>query len=520
MSGRLERTWTKIVELGGAAFALMGVGFVIGALVVFGLHEKHWLPNSGTRQQEAFSEVPQEQAGTLAERFRPVLLFDSGERWRPLNVTYLFDEGIHQFCTLQRQGKGCSVIHSVQQFDTLAMHSAALGPSTFVDLAGGKVDEYHGPERCKPPLLDCGTGPRSAIYYHVTESNGRFYIDYWWFLRFNHVAASKPAVTCRLRQARESGLCDEHEGDWEGVTVVTPPNDEDHVDYVVYAAHKGTFRYSASQLRFASGTTRPYVYSAQGSHASYPRPCSGDCTEPGGLAIDGLVDLPEGRFNGKGEWARNFEACPANAPGSCLQSLTLQPWNTWPGEWGAGCAAVCGNVTGVDSPRSPALQARYQTPYCSALNGAFTCDGRSLHCSDWLGPLVAVVACDPAVLEKGLRATDAIAAGGLALTVNGQPSSHASTPGVVQALGSPLTLGADATVTADGPNTQILIRAGQRGVTVEDRFAGLASAAGQKLTVTVATGSDGPSVLVDGHVPVEHTAIKSLPVSAAAQLAP
>ena len=41
------------------------------------------------------------------------------------------------------------------------------------------------------------------------------------------------------------------------VTVVTPPNDEDHVDYVVYAAHKGTFRYSASQLRFAPGTTRP-----------------------------------------------------------------------------------------------------------------------------------------------------------------------------------------------------------------------------------------------------------------------
>ncbi|HEY2719639.1 MAG TPA: Vps62-related protein, partial [Solirubrobacteraceae bacterium] len=353
MSGRLERTWTKIVELGGAAFVLVLIGFVIGAGVVLILHDNHWLSNSGTRQQEAFSEVPQEQAGTLAERFRPVLLFDSGERWRPLNVTYLFDEGVHRFCTRQRQGEGCSVIHSAQQFDALAMHTSALGPSTYIDLAGGKVAEYHGPERCKAPLLDCGTGPGSAIYYHVTESNGRFYVDYWWFLRFNHFAASKPSVTCRLQQARESSVCDEHEGDWEGVTVVTPPNDEHQIDYVVYAAHKGTFRYSASQLKFARGTTRPYVYSAQGSHASYPQPCSGNCSQPSGLAVDGLVNLPEGRFDGKGDWARNYETCSANAPGSCLQSLTLQPWNTWPGEWGAGCAAVCGNATGVDSPRSP-----------------------------------------------------------------------------------------------------------------------------------------------------------------------
>lgn len=510
MSGRLERTWTKIVEFGGAGLALVLVGFLAGAAVMFVLHDNHWLGNSGTRQVEAFSEVPQEQAGTLAERFRPVLLFDSGERWRPLNVTYLFDEGVHQFCTRQRQGegKGCPVIHSAQQFDTLAMHTSALGPSTYVDIAGGTVPEYHGPERCKPPLLDCGRAPRSAIYYHVTESNGRFYIDYWWFLRFNHFGGSLLNRTCEVRQARESSVCDEHEGDWEGVTVVTPPNDEDHIDYVVYAAHKGTFRYSASQLTFAPGTTRPLVYSAQGSHASYPQACSGNCSQPNGLAVDGLVNLPEGRFNGKGAWVGNYQACPANAPGSCLQSLNLQPWNTWPGEWGAGCAAACGNVTGVDSPRSPGLQARYQTPWCSTQNGAFTCDGRALHCSDWLGPLVVAVACDPAILERGLRATDAIAPGGLALTVEGQSTSRASTPGVVQVLGSPLRPGASVGVTADGPNTQVLIRAQQGEVVVEDRFAGVATSSGQKLQVTVADGSEGPSVLLDGHVPVESRIIR------------
>jgi|GEM_PF-3053989 len=520
MSGRLERTWTKIVELGGIASVLVLIGFLAGAAVVFVLHDNHWLGDSGTRQVEAFSEVPQQQAGTLAERFRPVLLFDGGERWRPLDITYLFDEGHHEFCTRQLQGKGCAVIQSSTAFDAMVRSTSALGPSTYVDLAGGKVSDYHGPERCSAPLLDCGTGARSAMYYHVTESNGRFYVDYWWFLRFNHFATSKPGVTCRLQQARESSICDEHEGDWEGVTVVTPPNDEDHIDYVVYAAHKGTFRYSASQLKFAPGTNRPYVYSAQGSHASYPEPCSGNCSQPSGLAVDGLVNLPEGRFDGKGQWTRNHEACPANAPGSCLQSLTLQPWNTWPGEWGAGCAAVCGNAAGVNSPRSPGLQARYQTPWCSTQNGAFTCDGRALHCSDWLGPLVVAVACDPAVLERGLRATDAIAPGTLALAVSGESISRATTPGVVQALGSPLKPGAEVSVTADGPNTQVLIRAQQGNVVVEDRFAGIATRSGQKLQVTVAEarGSEVPIVLADGHGPVEQRILRSLPVGAAVRL--
>lgn len=496
--------WKRIADLGGAGLAVFVAGFVLGALVIFGLHQQHWLPGGGTRQVEAFSEVDEALAGELAERFRPWLEFDSGELWRPLRVSKFLDEGDHSFCTRSAEKPDCVPIQNSQEFDSLAHAAGALGPATYINIAGGSVEDYRGPEKCTPASLeDCGTGSRSAIYYHVTESNDRFYVDYWWFLRFNHFPRSHPGISCHSQAAIANGVCDEHEGDWEGVTVVTPPDEDEKVDYVVYAAHKGTFRYTASQLKMHDGT-RPTVYVAQGSHASYPAPCAHDCSQPPGLAVDGLVDLPESNFDGEIGWARNGETCPANTPGSCLESLTGQAWTTWPGQWGAGCGDACGKNEAANSPRSPGLQSRYQTPWCSSQAGVFTCDGRALRCSDWLGPLVVAVACDPPALETGLRANDEVETGKLVLIVNeGEERSQATTPGVVQVLGSPLHPGDTLTAIADGPATQVLVRAEQAGVVVESRFAGLAKEAGDKIVVNVTSGSEGPVVLANGHGPVE-----------------
>jgi hypothetical protein len=502
-------SWKRITELGGLGLAVFAAGFVLGALVIFGLHQQHWLPGGGTRQVEAFSEVDEALAGELAERFRPWLKFDSGELWRPLRVSALLDEGDHSFCTRGAEKPECVPIRNSQEFDTLAHAAGALGPATYINIAGGSVEDYRGPEECTPASLqDCGTKPRSAIYYHVTESNDRFYVDFWWFLRFNHFPRSDPGISCHSQAAIANGICDEHEGDWEGVTVVTPPDEDEKVDYVVYAAHKGTFRYTASQLKMHD-ETRPTVYVAQGSHASYPAPCAHDCSQPPGLAVDGLVDLPESNFDGEVGWARNDEPCPANAPGSCLESLTGQAWTSWPGQWGAGCGDACGKNEAANSPRSPGLQSRYQTPWCSSQAGVFTCDGRALRCSDWLGPLVVAVACDPPALETGLRANNEVETGKLVLVINeGEERSKATTPGVVQVLGSPLHPGDTLTAIADGPATQVLVRAEQGGVVVESRFAGLAKEAGERIVVNVTSGSEGPVVLANGHRPVERRVLE------------
>jgi hypothetical protein len=508
-SGRTRRTIERILELGGLGLVVFLAGVVVGGLVVFLLHQQHWLPGGGTRQVEAFSDVGEPRAGELAERFRPWLAFDSRELWRPLNVDALLDEGTHRFCGLP-EGASCTAIEDASAFDELTRKAGALGPATYLDLAGGRLRDYRGPDRCPPPQQDCGTGPGSAIYYHVTQSNDRFYVDYWWLLRFNHFPRSLPGFSCHSRVARENGVCDEHEGDWEGVTVVTPPDDDAHIDYVVYAAHKGTFRYTASLLRLHGGT-RPVVYVAQGSHASYPAACAHahDCSQPRGLAVDGLVDLPESRYDGGSAWERNGEQCTPNASGSCLISLTGQPWTSWPGQWGAGCGDACGNTTEVGSPRSPGLQGRFQTPWCSTQDGVISCDSRALRCSDWLGPLVVAVACDPLLLSKGLRATDTVEASEMALVLRGRRRSQATTPGVVQALGDPLRPGERLSVLADGSGTQVLVRAEQAGVVVEARFAGLASSAGQRVVITVAPGTDGPLVLADGQRPVERRVLES-----------
>jgi Vacuolar protein sorting-associated protein 62 len=476
------------------------VGFVAGAGVLLLLHSEHWLGLGGTRQVEAFSQVPDELAGTLAARFRPWLEFDSHEPWRPLNVEYLFDEGTQRFCTREARRSSCVPIRDAAGFNALTASTHA-GAATYVDIAGDRSSAYHGPARCRP-LLDCNAGKEAAIYYHVTESNDRFYIDFWWFLRFNHFSRSLPGLSCRSELARTQGVCDEHEGDWEGVTVVTRPDDQKHIDYVVYAAHKGTFRYTASQLTLQSGT-RPVVYLAEGSHAAYPAKCVGSCHQPPELAAQGLVDLPEGEYDGKGGWGRNADSCAPNKSGSCLQSLTSQAWTFWAGQWGAGCPSACGGAIDPNSPRSPGVQARYETPWCSSQNGVFTCDGRSLHCSDWLGPLVVAVACDPVLLTNGLRSSNKTPPGRLALIIGASSISHATTPGVVQALGHPLKTGSKLAVVADGGATEILVRAAQHAVVAEDRFANLGAVPGQRIVVTVSAGTDGPTVLAGGRRPIE-----------------
>jgi hypothetical protein len=425
----------------------------------------------------------------------------------------LLDEGTHSFCSVSAGKTACQRIASAADFAAL-LTRPTLGVATHIELGTGGFKNYHGPVRCGGVLLDCGTGARSAIYYHVTRSNDRYYIDYWVFYRFNHFSRSAPGVSCKSQIARENDICDEHQGDWEGVTAVTQPDDASKLDYIVYAAHKGTFRYSATQLHLVDGT-RPVVYVANGSHASYPRPCASSCSQPPGLAQLGLVDLPDGAFDGKSSWARNGEPCPANQPGSCLISLSSQPWVTWAGQWGAGCSSACGGATDANSPASPGRQARYQTPWCSSANGIFTCDGTAVaSCGDWLGPLVAVVACDEAVLKAGLDRTNKTPPGQLKVVLPTGATLTAHTPGVVQSLGDPLTPPATFTVVADGPATQILVRAEQGDATVEDQFREPSAVAGQRIRVQVASGGDGPAVTADGRGPDEERIIKASPGAA------
>lgn len=486
-----QKIWVAIFS--GAALGAAVTLVVV--LVGLGLHKSDPSPVDKGR---AYSVVEGKAAASLAARFRPWLLFDSKERWRPLSIPSLFEERdasgapAQEFCTRTVPKPSCKGIGDMADFTRMVSENSTVGVPGYIDLAGTSLGEYHARDRsasCRSRgLLDCGDIDGSAIYYRVTSSNGRFYIDYWWFLRYNHFGGA--AVTC----LHPTVLCDEHEGDWEGVTMVTKPEDSSALDYVAYAAHKGVFRYSAEELEM-SGEHRPKVFVARGSHASYPSRCSSPCFQPAALAVDHLLDVPEGSTDGGAGWERNGASCKLGTPQSCLLPLPApevnpRSWTSWPGLWGETCGERCGQPGHPQSPDSPGQQTRFQFPWCSTQgNGGSICDGAVQGCGDWLGPGVAALACDPMALAQGLVTPEQLSPGGLELKVvareGAKPDRNsATTRGIVQALGEPLGPGGQVVVSGAGLNTEILVRARVGLNLVEARF-DVPSASEGALTIAV-----------------------------------
>lgn len=268
----------------------------------------------------------------LAMRFRPWIRFDSAERWRPLEISEFLAEDSMLVC--DRTTVVCA---------PALVPPAQPGPD-FVEWYLN-VPERDGnysspyPECVGALLLDCDVGPRSAIYYHASLAGTLLYIDYWWLLR------------------NDLG----HRGDWEGVTAIVMRGDtRDVLLDVAFAAHGGkAWRYTGLPLEFARGE-RVSVYSSQGKHASYPRPCTRNCLQT--IATPAPPALPEQRFDGLASWGNNpDQAC---AVSQCLRklpaasSLSEAPraagWAAWKGLWGQD-----------DGPKSPGQQDRFSAPNCT-----------------------------------------------------------------------------------------------------------------------------------------------------------
>jgi hypothetical protein len=500
------------------------IGVALGAFQLYKLHDEHTVtqPKSVI---SAGSAVTGKQARELAQTFRPWLKFDSDELWRPISVDALLKERdpngnpVHSFCPRHPASAAtCEPLDDQAELEQI-VEQRGVSPSaddSFIDIAGSKLGEYRSPNTSAcPGDADCGADPGSAIYYAVTNANGRYYVDYWWLMRFNHFDRFGVDKTC----PRPVDSCDEHEGDWEGVTAVTKPGDDASLDYVVYAAHKGTFRYAASELGLNPGPTaertRPDVYVAQGSHAAYPIPCIGGCEEPAALAVNGIADLPEMNFNGRQDWERNPEgdACGERET-ACLRALATPEtdrvtWTDWAGLWGATSRGR--HAHGAQSPQSPGLQSRYKRPYCALQDGIQTCDRVIQGCSDWLGPLVAGVACNPKALATGLGSQIEKPKGNLELTLSPPRKQQAAarqkklittvgTPGVVQLLHAPLVAGGRQ-LSLSGraeADAQLIVRARNADYEVVARFQDLRLVEGGERTVEVGAGRTYPVVRVLG----------------------
>jgi hypothetical protein len=245
----------------------------------------------------------------LALRFRPELLFDSGERWRPLDVDRFLAEPGHLACP--PTGAPC-----VPLTDPAAQLTAGVD---HLDLRGdGPADEPGS----------------SMIYAHVVHGRRRVAIDYWWFLRYNAYSL------------------DRHEGDWEGVTVIADRIGQRVLD-VHFSAHGTAWRYPAG-VPLVDGR-RVRVFVTRGGHAAYPRPCTRRCRQTEGT-------LPEARFDGRRPWPGNAAAgCRGRCVGLMPTTDDGQPagWNAWPGRWGVTVSPA------FAAPLTPAFQRRFQAPFAA-----------------------------------------------------------------------------------------------------------------------------------------------------------
>lgn len=303
---------------------------------------------------------PKQKSGLLqaAAWYRPFLLFDTGEPLRPLRIDdWLSREHGHRVC-LDR----CRRITSEGSlFDSRVAHRGLRDrrkTDLRLDIEGRHANDYRPPEGLQCGSLasrfECDGAPRSAIYVTITHQpeKGLYLFDYWWFLRFNDY---RLPTGCRLK-----AVCVDHEGDWEGATVVV--NSEGRLLEAHISQHEGSIRRTRDELAgdgaLAEGrygdTTReqPIVYVARGTHAGYTRPCPIDT---GSQAIPCLQErgLPESVHDGTSGWYFNDDARCAER---CVLLLDEQPWVKWPGRWGR-------EEPGLGKgPESPGLQPRYERP--------------------------------------------------------------------------------------------------------------------------------------------------------------
>jgi hypothetical protein len=398
---------------------------------------------------------------SLAYSYRPALMFDSGEHWRPLDADMFLEEGIHQLCVVDERFERpslpqCKPITSATTFEhgpvdpvtQQEQNTYGLDPAewwSYVDIAavGGSSGDassykspygacYQQPAGSTVVLRDCDGGTSPTIYYdYGQDATGFRYIDYWFFYRYNEIFG------------------DNHQGDWEGLTTVLNGDSTDpRVAGVIFGQHKELTWELPTALCWSttcestqpSGSGHVTTFPASGSHASYEFMCSDSCPNP-------IAGLPEGDHDGAASWSLNVDSsCYYGV--NCVKPLPAgaERWTIWPGWWGSDPGSVAGTAA---SPRSPGTQARF-----TCTQTGWDCPERQWSrrranptsrvpnpkiCHNWRGVSVVVLACDPGVLRTTIRRHQTARRGRFHIEVAGRRSGD--TAGLVQVIGLPLHAG-------------------------------------------------------------------------------
>jgi hypothetical protein len=271
----------------------------------------------------ALGARPAASAVQLARKYAPVLRLASRERYHPLRLEDYLTR------TVLRSG---SPPHGTIAQTRPTLFSLPVTPSpTYLDIRGAQPNS----QASRYPKIEQQLRlkrPRPTVYFHLASqpSQGRVAIEYWLLYLYND-------------------FYDQHEADWEGVTVVlkhgVPLG-------AAYSQHQGRKWIAWSALRRSA--RHPLVYVARGSHAAYPK---------------------AGRYSIRVCWTKFGRHCAptprvdvADGGGSALAraAYDLQPLagTGYTGSWGSGNYILGVGLT-QDRITDPRGRSEYTNPFAA-----------------------------------------------------------------------------------------------------------------------------------------------------------
>jgi hypothetical protein len=276
-----------------------------------------------TFTHRALGPRPAVSAIALAAQYAPVLRLAAGERYRPLRL--------EDYLTTTVLRSGSPLRGTLLQAHPTLFSLPVTSAATYLDIRGAEPNLRTTSYPTIEHQLELAR-PRPTVYFHLAyqPALGRVAVEYWLLYLYND-------------------FYDQHEADWEGVTVVLANNSPIGA---TYSQHQGRKWVPWSALSSTAG--HPIVYVARGSHAEYPK---------------------AGRYPIRVCWTlhgRNCSPTPrvddarGGGPTVPPTAYDLQPFGGagYTGSWGSGNYILGVGLT-TDRIPDPRLRSEYTNPFAA-----------------------------------------------------------------------------------------------------------------------------------------------------------